>query len=69
MSTKEDRKHRSKYLILPKRFRVRQKDGSTLVQWVDVDVRVRKTRKDTFACTGPSGTNGSDGDDGQVCGA
>ena len=45
MSTKADRAYRSKMCILPIKVRVRQADGSSIVQIVDVDVRQRAKRE------------------------
>lgn len=45
MSTKAERRTRSKHRILPIKVPVRQSDGSVIIQVVDADVRVRKSSK------------------------
>lgn len=42
MSTAKDRAHRCLHRILPIKVRVRQKDGSFIIQVVDSDARIRK---------------------------
>lgn len=42
MSTKAERANRAKHHILPIKVNVRQKDGNTVVQIVDADVREDK---------------------------
>lgn len=44
MSTKADRATRAARRILPVKVRVRQPDGSVVVQIVDADVRLDKRR-------------------------
>lgn len=44
MSTKAERAARASRVVLPIRVRVRQHDGSTVVQRVDASVKVRRPK-------------------------